>query len=209
MSAPYRDIPYLWEHLALPRDPFPWDHATAVRHVKFALDELGGIEGLCKDEIPIHYVMASNWVYARQSEVLSTNPAAYRLKNRIANRAKRDPNSWDAMVLVVAMSLHGDFIEAYRIVHRTIGGRPALPKGRKDKMQRNAFIVYWIEVLQDAGGMKLKDAYAVMAKVLQVDAEVIRKGRTAYLCMMEMLNPETEDLSRDREEWNRYVGIFR
>ena len=51
--------------------------------------------------------------------------------------------------------------------------------------QRNAFIVDWIEILKDAGGMKLKDVYAVLADVLQENAETIRKGADAYCRAME------------------------
>lgn len=170
--------------------PFPcWDKDTAVKRVQCALDDLGGIEGLCKDEIPVHYVMASNWVYARELEALGSIPVSHKLRARYAIRAKLESEVWDAMVLIMGISNNGHFDDAYRIVKRTIGERPGKRKGRKSDTQRNAFIVDWIEILKDAGGMKLKDAYAVMAKVLQVDAEVIRKGRTAYLRMMEKLNP--------------------
>ena len=218
MSAPYWDIPNLWEHLALPSDPFPWNFDTAVKRVQIALDELGGIEGLYKDEIPVHYVMASNWVYDREQEALGAVPVSHKLRTKFAKCAKRDPEAWDAMVIIIATSMNGHYDEAYRFVNRTIGERPGKSKGYKAKidMQRNAFIVDWIEILQDAGGMKLKEAYAVLAKVLKESIkshkhkpgsseEAIRKGRETYQRMMKELNPEPED-DHLRDEWNRAIN---
>lgn len=172
---------------------FPWNRATAVKRVQCALDGLGGIEGLCKDEIPVHYIMASNWVYARELEALGAIPVSHKLRARYAIRAKLETEVWDAMVLIMGISSNGHFDNAYRIVKRTIGERPGKPKGRKPDMQRNAFIVDWIEILKDAGGLKLKDAYAVLADVLQVNDEVIRKGAKAYCRAMEHVSVRNID----------------
>ena len=193
---------------------FPWDFDTAVKRVQSALNDLGGIEGLHKDEIPVHYVMASNWIYARELEAKGAIPVSCKMRARYAKRAKREPEVWDAMVLIIGTSMNGHYDEAYRIVNRTIGERPGNRSGPNPRtnMQRNAFIVDWFEILEDvcSKGIEKKErikvgvVYKILAKVLQENPETIRQGRKAYQRKMEELNPEPED-DPLRDEWNRVI----
>lgn len=169
--------------------PFPWDHGTAVRRMRAALEDMGGKDGLrASVDVRARSAMVANYAHALKHDL---HPE--QVKALIAIQADKDSECWEAMIIIESMALSGDMAEAERRVKRTIGNCPEKRKGRDGStlMPRNEFVHDGIEVLKGAGYMRLKHAIMVMADVLETTDDVIIKARQAYIRMME----------RNRELW--------
>ena len=163
--------------------PVPWDHDTAVRRMRTALEDMGGKDGLrASVDVRARSVMVANYAHALKHDLYPD-----RVKALIAIQAHEDSEYWEAMVIIETMALSGDMVEAERQVKRTIGNCPGKRKGQKSStlIPRNEFIYDGIEVLKDAGDMQLKDAIDVMVEVWETSEDVIIKARQTYIRMME------------------------
>ena len=165
--------------------PVPWDHDTVVKRMRTALEGIGGKNGLrASADVRARSVMVTNYDHALRHGLYPEQ-----VKALIAMQADTDRECWEAIVIIEAMALSGDMMEAERYVKRTIGNCPGKRKGRDSStlMPRNEFIHDGIEVLQDkdVGDMKLYDAIVVMADVLDESEDVIIKARQTYIRMME------------------------
>lgn len=159
-------------------------HGEGVQTVREWLESIGGREALVMPDVPGQYVMAGNWAHARRMEALGARPRSHRMRAEWADRAKTEPEAWDAMVLIIGMADRGQFDRAWYTVRRTIGERPKAP-GRKvaGNMARNEFIHDAIEHLMYEG-MNLSESLRVLADVLHKDPSAIRRGRQSYLRMV-------------------------
>ena len=179
--------------------PFLWDRDAAVRCIKAALADMGGKNCLCPDDVPSRYVIARNY---------ASSPHPDRFKKLIELQASKDPECWEALILIEGMDLSDDFVEAYRIVQDNISNCPGPIQGHPTKLLsvRNVFIYDSIEFLQikDIANMKLKDAIEVMADVLEESEDVIIKARQTYMRMMK----RNMELQRQAGMFNSWLELF-
>ena len=174
--------------------PITWDHETAVKRMRAALEDMGGKDGLSASvDVRARSAMVTNYAHALKHDLYPDQ-----VKELIAMQADEDSECWEALIIIESMALSDDMIEAERQVKRTIGNCPGKRKGRKGStlVRRNEFVHDGIEVLKDAGDMQLKDAIYVMSEVLEESEDVISKARQAYIRMME----------RNRELWR--IALF-
>ncbi len=166
-------------------------HEEAVRQIWTVLEDMGGREALKAPDVPAAYVMARNWNHARRMEALGGVPRSVRLRAKWAERAKTEPEAWDAMVLIIGLANEGRFDSAWYTVKRAIGERPKR-SGRHSKalMTRNEFVHDSTEYLMGDPGMTLSESLRVLADVLYMTEEAAGKSRKAYLRMIETHNPE-------------------
>lgn len=186
MSISYWLIPDPWRDLNVPPS-----NAMAVKIIRKSFEDMGGMGGLmAPPSMPIAYAIASN--YAKDAE---TGRMHWDYLGSLMRRAKGEPEVWDAMVLIIGAAHYGGrFDEAYEEVLCDIGDRPGKPPGRKAKTNewRDAFIMDWLEILEDWGipyafpdlpevandprfQRKRKEAYAILSEVTGMKVDAIRK----------------------------------
>ena len=168
--------------------PITWDHETAVKRMRAALEVMGGKDGLrASVDVRARSVMVDNYAHALKHDLYPDQ-----VKALIDIQAHEDSECWEAMISIESMALSCEMAEAERHVKRTIGNCPGKRKGRDSStnMPRNEFIHDGIEVLQDAGNMQLKDAIDVMAEVVfgneyKGRKDITIKARQTYIRTME------------------------